>query len=191
MTNITDVLAFSVQNADYWTDLLSGGSYPSELTEAETRALEAARGHIEAVVVELLHAAGSKLAETLGAERMQMPRFKGASTAKNRSVSLPPPNDLVDQMYRIEFSLEPADDSRTIVLYASLVVKKGAQQGLREELAARAIKHAVDDYHVYAPGIALKEGSSVEALASEAATAAATLLTAFNPAPKGGTGAPP
>jgi hypothetical protein len=181
MSIITDVFAFSVQNADYWTDLLSGGDYPSELTEDEIRALEAARAHIEAIVVELLHTAGVKLSERLGVTRLAKPRFKAAVTARKRLVALAPPTGLTAQMYRIEFGLHQSENGTEIVLYPSLVVKKGALDTLRTSLAALSVEHSVDDYYVYARGIPLPEGASVDALAAEAAKQAARLLDGFSP----------
>jgi hypothetical protein len=176
MSTITDVFEFAAQNADYWTDLLSSGDYPSELTGEETRALEAARAHIETLIVELLHAAGMRLAERLGAGQLAKPRFKAASTEKNRSVALPPPTGLENYLYRIEFGLYRGEDGVSIKLYAGLVVKKGALDGLRASLTALNVDHAVDNYYLYSPGIELRKGVSLDALAEEAAGRAARLL---------------
>lgn len=55
------MFVFAAQNTDYWSDFLAGRDYPAELTEDETLALEGARKHVEDIVVEVLHEAGTKL----------------------------------------------------------------------------------------------------------------------------------
>jgi hypothetical protein len=181
MSTVSDVLAFAVQNADYWTDLLSGEDYPPELTGAETEALEAARAHIETLTVELLHLAAAKLAEKLGKDAIATPKFKAASTAKNRSIHLPPPSGLDGKLYRIEFALDRSEDGLTIQLYASLVVKKGSLDALRKALTEREIEYEIDDYYVYTPGLPIAKGAAIPTVADEAATAVARLLAGFGP----------
>ena len=92
MASISDVFAFAAQNADYWTEFLSGGDYPNELTEEEIRALTAAREHVDSLAVEILHATGTRFVAELGETRIAKTRFNGKNTAANRSVNLPAPS---------------------------------------------------------------------------------------------------
>lgn len=179
MATISDVFAFAAQNADYWTEFLSGGDYPSELTEDEARGLTAARAHIDALVVELLHETGAQLATKLGEGKLSKPKFKPASTTKNRSVALPAPTSLDGKLYRIEFSLGPNESGKAIELYASLVVKKGALDALRQALGARSVEHSVDGYYLYGKGLALTANADVGALAAHSAAQAVALLSGF------------
>ncbi|WP_437611913.1 hypothetical protein WMF20_07495 [Sorangium sp. So ce834] len=177
MTVISDVFAFAAQNADYWTEFLSGGDYPNELTDDEARGLTAARAHIDVLVVELLHETGAQLATKLGEAKLTKPRFKPASTSKNRAVALPAPTGLDGKLYRIEFSLDRSEAGTAVELYASLVVKKGALDALRQSLGERNVEHSVDGYYVYAKGLPLVVGTKVSELAARSAQQAIALLS--------------
>ena len=179
MATISDVFAFAAQNADYWTEFMSGGDYPSELTEEEARGLTAARAHIDALVVELLHETGARLATKLGEGKLSKPKFKPASTTKNRSVTLAAPTGLDGKLYRIAFSLGRNKTGTAIELYASLVVKKGVLDTLSQSLGERNVEHRVDGYYVYAKGLALTANADVGALATQSAEQAVALLSGF------------
>lgn len=179
MNALSDVFAFAVKHPDYWKDLFFGESYPPELTDDEAKALEGAREHIEALVVELLHDTGRQFAAKVGPKLLAPPRFKGASTAKNRSIWLKAPAGLESKLYGVLFGLEPNEDAGAVALFATLSVKKGSLDDLRAALDARATKYSVDDYYVYAPSIALVKGAEVSALATEASSRAYGLLEGF------------
>ncbi len=181
MPVISDVFAFALQNADYWTEFLSGGDFPAELTDDEMRALAAARAHVEDEVVELLHACGQAVADKLGAAGLARPRPQPAVTARNRRIRLRPPIDLGDKLFGIEFSLDPDADGRTIQLYASLVVKKSALDTLQQSLAAMSVVHAVDHHHVYGDSLQIAQDDNVANLASLSADQVVTLLSGFRP----------
>jgi hypothetical protein len=183
VATISDVFAFAAQNADYWTEFLSGGDYPSELTEDEARGLTAARVHIDALVVELLHETGVQLATKLGEGKLSKPRFKPACTIKNRSVTLPAPTGLDRKLYSIVFSLGRNEAGAAIELYASLIVKKGALDTLRQSLDERKVEHSVDGYCLYAKGLALTANADVGALAAQSAEQAVALLSGFESNP--------
>jgi hypothetical protein len=67
---------------------LSGGDYPNELKEEETRALAATREHVDSLVVEILHGTGAQFVAELGENRIAKKRFNGKKAAANRSISL-------------------------------------------------------------------------------------------------------
>ena len=180
MTIISDVFAFAAQNADYWTELLSGGDYPNELTDEEIRALTAAREHVDSLVVEILHATGAKFATELGENKIAKKRFNGKNTAANRSNSLPAPSGLEGKLYRIEFSLWRNEASTAVELYASLVVKKSALDALHQSLGERNVEHSVNGYEVYAKGLPIVANADVNDLAARSAHQAVALLLGFD-----------
>jgi hypothetical protein len=177
VATISDVFAFAAQNADYWTEFLSGGDYPNELTEEETRALTAAREHVDSLVVEILHATGAQFVAEFGENRIAKKRFNRKNTAANRSIRLPAPLGMDGKLYEVKFSLDPNDDGAAVELYASLVVKKGSLDALRQALGERQVKHSVDGYFVYAPGIPLDVDTDVADLAKRSAKQAVDLLS--------------
>jgi hypothetical protein len=179
MATVSDVFAFAVQNADYWTEFLSGGDYPNELTEEEIRALSAARQHVDSLVVEILHATGAQFVVELGENRIAKKRFNEKNTAGNRAISLPAPSGLDGKLYGIKFSFGRNDDGAAIELYASLVVKKGSLDALRQALGERQVEHGIDGYLVYAPSIPLVVDTEVADLAKRSAKQAAALLSGF------------
>jgi hypothetical protein len=177
---ISDVFAFAAQNADYWAEFLSGGDYPQELLDEEVRGLTAARSHIDSLVVELLHEAGAKLATKVGEAKLTKPRFKPASTIKNRSVALPAPAGLDGKLYRIAFSLDPGEASTAVELFASLVVKKGALDALRQSLGEHNVESHIEGYYVYGKGLPIVANTDVNDLAERSAQQAVKLLSGFD-----------
>lgn len=129
--------------------------------------------------MELLHETGAQLATKLGEGKLSKPKFKPARTIRNRSVALPAPTGLDGRLYRIEFSLRRNEAGVAIELHASLVVKKGALDTLRQSLGERNVEHSVDGYHVYAKGLALTANADVCALATQSAEQAVALLSGF------------
>jgi len=177
MTKITDVFAFATKNADYWTELLSGANdYPQELTEDEVAACESAREHIEDVVVDLLHEAGGQTATLLSWNK---PRFKGASTKKNRSVAVYPPPNLQDRIYRVEILLDEHPEGDVIVLYATVVAKKAHHDQFLGNLSDKNISYTVDGYAICADPMTLDEGLEVADLARRVAERARDLVNAL------------
>jgi hypothetical protein len=180
VTIISDIFAFAAQNADYWTEFLSGGDYPNELTEEETRGLAAAREHVDSLVVEILHATGTTFAAEVGEAKLANKRFNGKNTTANRKVFLPAPVGLEGKLYRIEFSLWRNEVGTAVELYASLVVKKSALDALRQSLGKRNVEHSVDNYDVYAKGLPIVANTEVSALAKSSAQQAVALLSGFD-----------
>jgi len=180
MPTISDVFAFAAANADYWTEFFSGNNYPEALTDEEVRGLNAARTHIDSLVVELLHSTGNLCAKEISGGAGSTPRFKAASTVKNRWVSLPAPTRLDGKLYRIEFSLAENDATKRIELYASLVVKIRALDNIRASLDKRGLAYAHDGYHLYMNGLELTQGIHFEELSKSSVCQALELLSVFN-----------
>lgn len=176
MTKISDVTAFVFQNPDYWLELLAGADYPDGLSADETAALEGARDHVERQVTEMLHVCGAKL--PVANASVYARKFKGASTAKNRSVTLYPVPSIAGKLYRVEFGLDTAGDGASVQLYASIVVKKGYLDTLRTNLSTAGTAHSVDNYYVYAPGVSLTANAGLEGIADQAVSAMCKLLDA-------------
>jgi hypothetical protein len=181
VTIISDVFAFAAQNADYWTEFLSGGDYPNELTDEEIRALTAAREHVDSLVVEILHATGAKFAAALGEKKITKKRFNGKNTVANRSISVPPPAGREGELYRIQFSLSRNESGASVELYASLVVKKSATDALHRGLGARHVNYSARGYETYAEGLPIVADADVSDLAARSAHQAVALLSGFDP----------
>lgn len=177
MTKITDISAFVFANPDYWLEFLGGGEYPPGLTPEETTAVEAARSHVERQVTELLHLCGTKLPIACPAVPTQ--GFKGLSTAKNRLVTLPAPDVTAARLYRLEFALDLNDAENAVVLYSSIVVKKGSMATIRTALTAAGTAHDVDDYHIYGAPLSLPKDATFDALADAAVATMRALLAAL------------
>jgi hypothetical protein len=183
MTVISDVFAFAAQNADYWTEFLSGADYPEELTEDEIRALTAAREHVDSLVVEILHATGATFAARLGEDKVPKKRFNGKNTTANRSISLPPPLGLDGKLYQVQYSLRPNEAATAVELCASLIVKKSALDALHRSLSERNIEHSVSGYEVCSKGLPIVASAEVAELAARSAKQAILLLSGFDDPP--------
>lgn len=178
MAIITDIFEFAATNTDYWTEFLSGGDYPNELTEEETQALTAARQHVDELIVEILHATGEKFIELA---RCPTKRFNAKNTTANRSITIPRPAGLERRLYGIAFSLDPNDAGTAVALHASLDVKMGSMEALCQTLSECNVQHSIDHHHVYAPGIAIVAHTNVADLATRSANQAMALLQPLLP----------
>jgi hypothetical protein len=91
-------------------------------------------------------------------------------------VKIDAPQAVADKLYRFEFALSPDDANEKVLLYASLVVKKRYLDAVSAKLGELKVNPLVDNYHVYAPGIALKKDDHFEALATKAVEAMVKLF---------------
>jgi hypothetical protein len=178
MDAVSDIFAFAARHADYWTEFLSGGDYSDVLSPEEVRALEAARLHIGDLMYDVLLQCGEKLASRLQAQGVVSKAFQPDATKRNRLVRIAPPKPWTDRLYGFQFGFGPDEKKEAILLYGSLVVKKGAMERLKGNLAKNGVKFEVDDYYVYSPGLSLTDGAKVADLAEQASRDLAGLFAA-------------
>jgi hypothetical protein len=170
MKTVDRVLAFAVQNPDYWNDLLSGDDYPKELSDKEQQALAAARTHIQEAVVTLLTLCATSFFSKLGETRARKKRFSSVATARKRLIELNPPVGTDKKLYRLEIALwGESSPSARVELWVSLVAKKNAMPVIQSELKARGVACSVSDYHISAVPIPLAEQDAFQDLANLAA----------------------
>ena len=184
MNDISDVFQFASRNPDYWAELLDGGDYGDILDEDDVRALEAGRKHVGSTVVALLTACGK-----LGIERLRekqndfaTKRFQPGATERKRRVDIPAPARLGKYLYRLEFLLKPDEGANEVMLFGQLVTKKSHKRALEERLAAAGGKYWSRGYVIRTKGIALTEGSSIDAIARAAVDDLVSLFDAAVPA---------
>jgi hypothetical protein len=167
MDAVTDIFAFAAEHADYWTEFLSGADYSAVLSSDEMKALEAARVHVEEGIYYLLLECGVKLAAKLTAQGIVTRSFQRGATAKNRKVRIDPPVAWKDRLYGLEFEFSADDKNERILLYGSLVVKKGSSDKLAAKLAQKAVSFTPDGYHIYGEGVPLEKGKAFDVLADQ------------------------
>lgn len=183
MTAVSDIFAFVAANPDYWDDFLSGAdsNYPDELENAEVRALEAARAHIEPLVVELLTRCGAYLVKGSDGGVKNI-RFKNASTAKNRYVEMPAPKGQQARLYGVRFALESQDGVK-VRLHPSVAVKAGFAKQFLESLGAAAIPHKTQHLRIFGNPIEIEAGRQLGDLAGAAVDEVLSMLKVL-PAPE-------
>ena len=178
MDTVTDILEFAAQHADYWTEFLSGQDYSNELSPEETKALDAAREHIEEAIYDLLQACGDGLAERLEDYGIPRKAFQRGATSTNRYVRTDAPEPLTEQLYGFRFELSPDKRNERILLYGSLIVKKKFLDEILARLTKAKETFDVADYYLYGPGIPLERERPFRALAGTASETLAKLFTA-------------
>lgn len=178
MNVVTDIFAFAAKHADYWTEFLSGEDYSAVLSSDEMKGLEAARIHVEEGIYDLLLKCGEKLADKLKAQGVATRGFQRGATVKHRKVRLDPPAAWKDRLYGLEFEFSPDDKNESILMYGSLIVKKGSTDKIAANLAKKGTTFKVDGYFVYGPGTPLELDKSFDDLAEQAAGALAVMFLA-------------
>lgn len=176
MEKITDVFEFATRHPDYWAEFLTADAYGSELTDEEVIALNAARKHIEEGIFELLRCCGKQLESKLTHAGVVSKRFQPEKTAQNRKVRLDAPAKVGDRLYGLEFSLEADDKNERIQLYALLVPKVAAFDGLRARLRELNVPFEVSGSLIYGGGILIEKDKKIEDLANSAAQSAVELF---------------
>lgn len=176
MDSVTEILEFAAENADYWSEFLSGADYSSVLSVDEMKGLEAARLHVEEGIYDLLFAAGAKLESKLKAKGVVSRNFQRGATIKNRKVRIDPPQNFKDRLYGFEFAFLPSEEGRQIQLYGSLVVLKRAKDTFEAAIPKACADLRVEGHYILAPGVRLVRGETFDALAEKAAKPVADLF---------------
>jgi hypothetical protein len=179
MNTASDIFAFATTYADYWTEFLSGTDYGAILSADEVKALEAARAHIEDSVYELFVQCEEKLATRLAAEGMVRRNVQRGPTIKNRCIRLDPPKAWRGRLYGLEFQFWPDPAGDGVLLFGSLVAKRGHIDNLAQNIASKGTPtFSAGRYHIYQTGISIEEGKRLDELADRAAAGVAELFIA-------------
>jgi predicted ATPase len=178
MEEVSEIFEFVASNVDYWDEFLSGSGYPEGLSDEDTESLEAAKAHVDATVVTILHAAAEKTFETPREPRFRRFRPKAAATAKNRAVYLHCPEGRGKDMYYMGFCLTADQEKSSVRLYPFITVKKSKLEDIRGRLTKRAVHFEVHDFDLYTRGIELSKGAVIEELAKQAAGSLVALVDA-------------
>ena len=96
-----------------------------------------------------------------------------------RSIRLDPPKAWRGRLYGLEFQFWPDPAGDGVLLFGSLVAKRGHIDNLAQNIASKGTPtFSAGRYHIYQPGISIEEGKGLGELADSAAAGVAELFIA-------------